>query len=316
MYGTLNILSCLQASDMNAMSSDLGLMSKINKHICSNPKVIADTQLPLGHKCSFRFSQALIKQVFSNETEGHLTYQRICLATEKIFAQIEDHVQLINLTSRSPKLNITSPKEVSNVILTCMADRQGGDVPTEPTRSTLLAEFDPTVPYGKSMLPHVRFIDGDESATVEKKVSFVIGTRIHPSYSILSSFCEELGELTKEIKADYGEEALVALVLSGKDPFSTDALRQLVPQKQELFSVPEANFKYQFKIATELIKMQSVVQKLLDSAFAEVSHESLTRDLLAAHKRDLGFSSVSEWYDKVYGPVPKPAAKPQQAKKK
>ena len=65
--------------------------------------------------------------------------------------------------------------------------------------------------------------------------------------------------------------------------------------------------------------MESAVKKILDSAFAEVSLESLTRDLLATHKRELGFALVSEWYDRVYGPVPKPAAaaaKPQQAKKK
>ena len=278
-----------------------------------------DVDIPLGNKSTFKFSQALIRQVFSSETEGHLTYQRICLAAEKIFAQIEDYVQLVNLTSRSTSLKVTEPKAVTNVILVCKADRQGGDVSTEPNRFTLVAEFDPTVPYGKAMLPHIRFIDGDETAPVEKKVSFVIGTRIHPSYGILSNFREELENLTKEIKADYGEDTLVALVLGGRDPFSPDALRELPPQKQELFSVPEANFKYQFKIAIELIKMESVVKKILDSAFTEITHESLTRDLLAVHKKELGFSSVSEWYDKVYGPVPKPvpaAAKPQQAKKK
>ena len=323
LYGTINILSCLQESDMNAVSADLSLMSKINKHISNNPQVVSDIahSFPNHHKRTFKFSPALTKQIFSNETEGHLIYQRICLAVEKLFAQIEDFVQLVYLTSKNPKLQLNSsgPHEVSDVVLTCKADRQGASTLTQPTRSTLIAEYDPTVPYGKAMLPHVKYIDEIKTGAGEKKVSFVIGTRIHPSFGILSNFCEELGELSREIKKDYGEEELVGLVLAGKDPFTPDSLRALPPQKQELFSVPEANFKYQFKIAIELIKMESIVKKVLDSAFAEINDESLTRDLFAANKRDLGFSSVSEWYEKVYGPVPKaPAAvaKPQQAKKK
>ena len=305
LYGSVDVLKLVGTRDMPALSSNLNLMQKVNKQIAENPSLISSQEFKVSG-ANYTLSSTLVKQIFSNEKEGHLNFQKIGLAIENLknYSKIwtpYDNTVVLSETFTEDKL-----KKV-------LVNATGKGENLQPNETTYVLEFDVGTPLERPFFPFVKFMSEG------KVVSFILGTRVHSSYSELYKFLKDLKDLSKEVKTDYGEEELISIIKENKDPFSTECLKNLIPTKHEIFHVPEADYKYNFKEVVQVIKMEFVVEEILKTSYQIISQETITKNIISSNSNKLGFKTTNEWFDKVYGPLPvkqAPNSKGSASKKK
>ena len=289
LYGSVDVLKLIGSADMPALSSNLSLMQKVNKQIAANPSLISSQEYKVN-ETSYTLSSTLVKQIFSNEKEGHLNFQRISLAIENLKNYAKTWTMVENIKDLFKAFSEDRLKKVS-----IKATGKGENL--QPNETSYVLEFDVSTPLERPFFPLVKFMKEG------KLISFTLGTQVHSSYSELDQFLKDLRDLSKEVKKDYGEEELMALIRANKDPFNVDSLKNLPPQKQEMFNVPEAEYKYSFKEVVQVIKMEIVVEEILNTSYQSISQETITKNIISSNSSKLGFKTINEWFDKVYGPI-------------